>query len=250
LIDNQGRDAVIESVLLAVTPVRTFREDQLRSNATGFFYERGERVFLITAGHVFLDEASGHRPDRIEIQLHIDPADATKVEPVSIPLYRDGEQAWTQAADAGGNVDVAAIEAGPALPGPRRPQSFNPGHLLQDLDEIEIGDPVLIVGFPLGFEDTLHHLPVARQASVASAFGLRFQGQGYFLTDARMHRGTSGAPVVVRSSGAGREALPWTLLGIHSMQMDLSNRDVAADGRLGLNCAWYADVLAVLTAPH
>jgi hypothetical protein len=42
----------------------------------------------------------------------------------------------------------------------------------------------------------LHHLPVARQAVIASAFGSRFQGQGYFLTDARMHRGTSGAPVV------------------------------------------------------
>lgn len=27
-----------------------------------------------------------------------------------------------------------------------------------------------------------------------SLFGLRFQGEGYFLTDARTHRGTSGAP--------------------------------------------------------
>jgi len=48
---------------------------------------------------------------------------------------------------------------------------------------------VPIVGFPLGFHDTLHHLPVVRQAALASSFGLRFPGNGYFLTDARTHRG-------------------------------------------------------------
>ena len=36
---------------------------------------------------------------------------------------------------------------------------------------------MLIVGFPLGFHDWLHHLPVVRQATIASAFGVRFQGQ-------------------------------------------------------------------------
>ena len=55
-----------------------------------------------------------------------------------------------------------------------------------------------MIGFPLGFHDTLHHLPVARGAVIASSFGLRFEGQGYFLTDARTHRGASGAPVVMR----------------------------------------------------
>ena len=61
-----------------------------------------------------------------------------------------------------------------------------------------------MVGFPLGFHDTLHHMPVVRHAVVASSFGLRFQGHGYFLTDARTHRGTSGAPVVMRSEEQDR----------------------------------------------
>jgi hypothetical protein len=46
----------------------------------------------------------------------------------------------------------------------------------------------LFLGFPLGFHDELHHLPVVRQAVIASSFGLRFQGKGYFLTDARTLR--------------------------------------------------------------
>jgi hypothetical protein len=120
---------------------------------------------------------------------------------------------------------------------------------VEQLDEVEVGTRVLIVGFPLGFHDTLHHLPVARQAVIASAFGLRFQGQGYFLTDARMHRGTSGAPVVARMTTprSGREDLPWMLLGVHAARMDVTNRDIELDERLNLNCAWYADVILTLT---
>jgi len=112
---------------------------------------------------------------------------------------------------------------------------------------VEVGASLLIVGFPLGFHDALHHLPVVRQAVIASSFGLRFQGSGYFLTDARTHRGTSGAPVVMRSPTA-EEDLPWKLLGVHAARMDMSSRDLVLDESLGLNCAWYADILLTLTA--
>jgi hypothetical protein len=112
-----------------------------------------------------------------------------------------------------------------------------------------VGSSLLIVGFPLGFHDTVHHLPVVRQAAIASAFGVRFQGQGYFLTDGRTHRGTSGAPVVMREPGPGRNEgeLPWKLLGVHSARMDMRTRDLQQDESLGLNCAWYADILMTLT---
>jgi predicted nucleic acid-binding Zn ribbon protein len=52
------------------------------------------------------------------------------------------------------------------------------------------------VGFALDVHDTLHHMPAVRRAVIASSFGLRLKGHGYFRTDARTHRGTSGAPVV------------------------------------------------------
>jgi S1-C subfamily serine protease len=116
---------------------------------------------------------------------------------------------------------------------------------------VEVGSSLLIVGFPLGFHDALHHLPVVRQAIIASSFGLRFQGKGYFLTDARMHRGTSGAPVVQRAPErrGPRSTLPWMLLGVHSAQFDMGTRDSKIDESLGLNCAWYADILMTLTEP-
>ena len=113
-----------------------------------------------------------------------------------------------------------------------------------------MGDALTIAGFPLGFHDTIHHLAVARGASLASAYGVRFQQQGCFLTDARTHRGSSGSPVVRRRSKDGLAAPTpcWQLLGVHSTRMDMRTRDQTQDESLGLNCAWYADVLATLTA--
>lgn len=110
-----------------------------------------------------------------------------------------------------------------------------------------MGDRLAIPGFQLGFFDTLHHLPVVRQASVASSYGVRFQGQGYFLTDARMHRGSSGSPVLARLEPTSGNRPSWCLLGVHSSRMDMATRDLAQDESLGLNCAWYADVLMALT---
>lgn len=241
---------MIESILLATTQISTFVGFQGLTNATGFFFERDGHLFLITNRHVVLDEPTGHRPDRIEIKLHTNPDNVAETVQFSIPLYVDAVPVWREAVDAAGTVDVVAIALEPtALPTTRLMHAFNPAHLLDDLEDVEVGARVTIVGFPLGFHDTFHHLPVARQAVIASSFGIRFQGQGYFLTDARMHRGTSGAPVVLRlpNGGSGRGELPWRLLGVHAARFDVDNRDETQDARLDLNCAWYADALLVLT---
>jgi hypothetical protein len=168
---------------------------------------------------------------------------------MSLPLYRDGQSLWRQGVDSGGMVDIVALEIDRTVFPDKILSAFAPPHLVTEFDRIEVGTPVLIVGFPLGFHDNLHHLPVARHAVVASAFGIRFQGQGYFLTDAMLHRGVSGAPVVARmmTERSGRADLPWMLLGVHAARMDVTNRDIDQDERLNLNCAWYADVLLTLT---
>ena len=131
-----------------------------------------------------------------------------------------------------------------ALPDESVIRAFSPAHLPNSFDDVQPGESLLVVGFPLGFQDTLHRMPVARHAGLASSFGLRFHGLGYFLTDGRTHRGLSGAPVVKRAGVEGE--LPWKLLGIHSTRL-LGNRDEGQDEALGLNCTWYADILMTLT---
>ena len=239
---------MIEPLLLTTTQLRTFDGPRALTEASGFFYRHGERLFLVTSRHVLFEEAIDHHPDRVELTLHVDPSDMTRVSTLSVLLYDDGLANWRQARDTGGEIDVAALELDTAaMPDDWEGRCFTAEHLVQELQEVSVGDAALIVGFPLGFHDTLHHLPVVRQAGVASSFGVRFQGQGYFLTDARTHRGSSGAPVVQRAPGL-EGPLPWKLLGVHSARMDMSTRDLRVDESLGLNCAWYADILLTLVA--
>jgi hypothetical protein len=239
---------MIEPLLLTTTRVRTFENRRPLTTASGFFFAHDDHLFLVTSRHVVLEPDIGHRPDRIELTLHTDETDLTRIEVLSVLLYRNGLAVWRQARDSGGEIDVAVIELDVArLPRGWKRRCFTAENLVTDMDEVGVGEAALIVGFPLGFHDTMHHLPVVRQAAVASSFGVRFQGQGYFLTDARTHRGSSGAPVVLQAHDHPGP-LPWKLLGVHSARMDMSSRDQEQDESLGLNCAWYADILLTLVA--
>jgi len=196
---------------------------------------------------VLLDPASEHRPNRIELSLHRLGSDLRLRNTVSLWLYGQGLALWRQARDSAGDVDVVALEIPLAvIPADSCWRAFEPRHLMQPGDSVRVGEALLVVGFPLGFYDTLHNLPVVRGAVLGSAFGVRFQGQGCFITDAPLHRGSSGAPVLRHHPGADPE-LPWQLLGVHASRMDMQSRDQQLDASLGLNLAWYADVLLTLT---
>lgn len=247
---GSGPPATVDALLLTTTRITTFSGDRVLTSASGFFFRRGERLFLVSNRHVFADAGSGHSPDRIEIVVHTDVQDLSRHAIVSVPLVRDGVPQWREATDGGGAVDVAVIEIAAAeLPAHALLQAFDETHLEVRDEEVAVGDALTIAGFPLGFQDTIHHLAVARSASIASAYGVRFQRQGCFLTDARTHRGSSGSPVVRRRSAGRSEggAPSWQLLGVHSTRMDMRTRDQFQDEALGLNCAWYADVLDTLT---
>jgi len=240
----------VDPLLLATARVSTFLGTQALTNASGFFFEREERLYLVTSRHVLIDEAAKHFPDRLEIELHLDAVNLTRSTGFSVLLYAHAEAVWHQGRDTASEIDVAVIELDRSkLPASAVFRAFTPAHLHTSFEGVNVGQSLLVSGFPLGFHDAVHHLPVVRQATIASSYGIRFQGQGFFLTDARTHRGTSGAPVVMRDPApVGQGDLPWRLLGVHSARMDMGDRDLVLDESLGLNCAWYADILLTLTA--
>ena len=240
---------MIDDLLLCVARLSTYAGDLFLSTATGFYFKRAGRLYLVTSRHVVCDADSGHHPDRLVVEVHTDRNNLTAVTSCILPLYTNGISRWRQGSDAAGEVDMVVLpiadhelpEAGLIVP-------FTPDHLLAPDEVLAIGTPLVLVGFPLGFQDTLHHLPVARQGMLASSFGFRFQGQGYFLTDARMHRGGSGTPVVAPTGPLPSSQLnSWRLLGVHSARLDLITRDLGIDEALGLNCCWYADMIMTLT---
>ena len=240
--------APLDAPLLATTRLTTYAGSRVLTRASGFCFRSAHRLFLVSNRHVFADVAHTHRPDRIEIGLHTDPLDLTRHVVVSLPLYSADLPQWRAAGD--GEVDIAALEipAG-SLPSDAAVQAFDETHLETRGEHIVTGDALTIAGFPFGFHDTVHHLPVARSAFIASAYGVRFRGLGCFLTDARMHRGSSGSPVLRRRLNDGASAPSWQLIGVHSTRVGLSARDQDPGESLGLNRAWYADVLPSFTGP-
>jgi len=239
--------SAVEPVMLVTTQVSTFAGQLLLTRASGFFFKRDERLYLVTSRHVLSDEPNNHSPDRIELTVHTDAQDLSRCMVLSCLLFQDGKAVWRQGRDSAGSVDVAVLEIDrQALPRDAQLRWFTPDHLLEELQLAGMGAQLVLLGYPLGFHDTVHNLPVARHAIISSAFGVRFQGQGFFLTDGRAHRGSSGSPVLMKVADNGSD-LPWKLLGVHSSRMDMGGRDAVQDESLGLNCAWYADILMTLT---
>jgi len=241
---------MIEPLLLSTSRILTFKGETRLTNASSFFFEIHKRLFLVTSRHVLFDEPTNHFPDRIEIELHTDRNNMAKSVQVSLPLYRQGKSLWRQGLDTAGEIDVAVLHIKrDQMPKNAVFHAFTDRHLLSPTEQVEVGSSLLLVGYPLDFHDTLHHMPVTRHAIIASSFGLRFQGNGYFLTDSRTHRGVSGAPLVMRAPNPDllESDLQWVLLGVHSARLDVGTRDMNLDEVLGLNCAWYADILLTLT---
>ena len=238
----------IDPMFIRVAKVWTFAGTAQLTNATGFFYLDDKCLFLITARHVVMNEATNHRPDSLQVSLHTDANDLRKRADLSIPLYVNGIPQWWQHPKHGGRVDVVAVSINdPRVLSQHFVTTFNSADIAPVEQVLPIGQDVLIVGFPLGFHDTLHNLPIVRSAIIASSYSHPFKGEPYFLTDARLHRGTSGSPVIAHlPSGLtvdGKTEWTWRLMGIHSSALDVSDRDSSKDERLALNITWYASLI-------
>jgi hypothetical protein len=120
---------MIDPLLLAAAQIRTFLGQQLLTSASGFFFERDSRLYLVTSRHVMVDAPSQHYPDRLEIELHVDRENIAESTGFSIPLYRDGTAIWHQGLDAAGEIDVAVVELDrSALPATTVYYAFTPAH--------------------------------------------------------------------------------------------------------------------------
>ena len=131
--------ASADPLFLTTPRVSTFFGTQGLTNASGFFFERDERLYLVTSRHVLIDKATQHAPDRLEIELHVDANDLTRSVRFSILLYEDGKAAWRQGRDAGGDIDVAVLEVDRSrLPASAVIHAFTPAHLVKTFAEVPV----------------------------------------------------------------------------------------------------------------
>ncbi len=242
----------IDPLYIATSRLVGLRGNQDITSATAFFWTDNGRTFVVTNKHVILgDDFANPRPlTSIRLRCHTT-ANLNVSNDIDVSLFNGSSPIWLEHNNA--RVDVVVIPAGPTIFAGLAIHSFSSASLPMANLVIGPGEPLAIIGYPLGFYDQVNNLPVVRSASLASAYRVPFNGLPMFITDAKLHRGTSGAPVVfiARGSWVTTEAamnvgpLPPILLGINS-----STWPVTPDEPLNLNTAWFSSLIGdILSNP-
>lgn len=222
---------------------------------SGFFYKRRGRLYYITNRHLVVKEGTNYHPDEIVLSLLPGGRPGT-CEDVTIGLYDGRRPAWTEHPKYKNGVDVVSIPIERRM-GRYAIRPLTRDDLVPDGVNLDLGQDLLVLGFPQGLGAGASGLPLARSASLASPHRMGLDGSPYMLIDARLHPGTSGSPVLTRSTRLAR--LPdgsyvlspggkKYLVGIHSagVSWEPAGEEQRGDP-LGLHVCWSAELLDAMT---
>jgi S1-C subfamily serine protease len=242
----------LHSCIVSVSLVIQIRAGNVIGSASGFFYKRQGILFLVTNSHVCRHDPTGAFPDLLRLKLHSNPNDLTANADYDVPLYSQGLPLW-KTPPSHPSADVALLKLDINQIANRFTIThWEPNNLFPPKYQLNPGEDVFLMGYPHGFHDTVHNLPVFRNAMIASAHRVPFQGAPMFLTDANLHPGTSGSPVLSKPKNIwvdeqGNSFIDsgtvYYLLGVHLGTYDLTVGTPPRKIPLGLGAAWYADLV-------
>lgn len=159
------------------------------------------KQLLFSNKHVFWgqkDKNSLGITKKLRITLHKKQKDGSfnlgEVEKFKFDLNR-GQDGYTDHPDS--QVDVGCVNISDCF---TKTQVNNRSLELEyfsdfDINEIVIGQRIIFVGYPTGFFDQKHFLPIARFGAIASSPSVDFNGKRQILIDAPVFPGSSGSPV-------------------------------------------------------
>lgn len=244
----------LNEIVATVALVFQIKSGAVVGSATGFFYTRNNELFFVTNQHVVRNDTGGVIPDTLRLRLHTDPNDIAKNADIEIPLYKDTQRLW-KIHPKNQDADIAVLKLDKAqLQAKYFVKAWSAQAFLPKQYPLHPGEDIFIMGFPLGFHDTTHNLPIFRNAMIASSYGVPFQGLPLFLTDANLHPGTSGSPVITKPKSTwvddkGNTNLvtgtTYYLIGVHSGTVDPK---ITGGQQIGLGAAWYAQLIEDIAA--
>lgn len=225
-------------------------------SGSGFFYKSRGRLYYITNRHLVVKESENYYPDEITLSVRTGGRPGL-AEDVPIGLYRGGRAAWMEHPGYGSDVDVVSVPIKDDM-SRYAIRPFTREDLVPNSMHLDLGQDLMVLGFPQGLGAGAHGLPLARNASLASPHRMDLEGKPYVLIDARLHPGTSGSPVLTKSMMLAR--LPdgsyvlspggkKYLVGIHSAAVSwppAGGGKIQGDP-LGLHCCWFAELLDDMT---
>ena len=192
------------------TPVLLVNGTRTVSQGTGFFFAsttidgKPDTVFLVTNYHVVTGRpplTPGPRAgDRIRFILHENPAELTRVRQIELPLYdQRGDPLWV-ASEAVPKADVVLVPVPPEAYRDIALLVFTEAHTRGDI-RIRPSSGATLLGYPYGFYDESHFLPVWKTGHVASEPSVDFNDLPTFLVDVSAFPGMSGSPVLAVANG-------------------------------------------------
>jgi hypothetical protein len=208
----RGQEPRVDPQSLMTTPVHLFKGAREVSQGTGFFYgnmradQPGEidTVFLVTNYHVL----TGHAPkvktaasgDRIRFLLHNDENDLENVRWIELPLYDAHDNPIWVASETYASSDVVLVPLPASTYSRIKLYVFTEAHTLTPI-RIRPTSGATLLGYPYGFFDRKHWLPIWKTGHVASEPDVDFEGEPTFLVDVSAFPGMSGSPVLAVANG-------------------------------------------------
>lgn len=195
--------SITEQLAFSTVRINIEYNDGTTGVSTGFFFilkERGDDYVpvIVTNKHVVLNATRGEffltvkGPDGMPIM--------GKTQRVVVENFQD---AWVLHPDP--SVDLAVMPIAPLV---RKAEengtslfylSFKRNMLLSenDYDEINYVEDVLMVGYPIGIQDTVNNMPIFRRGITATYLKNDYEGRKEFVIDAACFPGSSGSPVLL-----------------------------------------------------
>lgn len=222
-------------------------------HGSGFVWKEGKVSFLVTCKHLLFGKDFVENPSMVSyLELNFlvygNPVNGLLPEPETpSPLnpkkcritLSPNDKRILKHADK--TVDVVLVDLSECDLKDSFVYSFSKRNLPGPDLNIGPGDPLIVVGYPLDFWDNFTNLPLARSASLASAWGLPYKEKQIFLTDAVLHGGMSGSPIIfdpkfliTRRGIKLRTGRPLVILGMHSGK----DPTLFSESDINLNKSW------------
>lgn len=268
-----------DDMLYGMTTIIESHIGSYKSQGSGFFYNvLGEKnplekeqwvdiegIWLVTNRHVALPKINDREliPDIFTFNMRQIINNEVKWLPISISK---DEYKQRLKVHRNSTVDVAVIEIEDLIRDQveaKVPLMDFSGLTSDHLPEksrltINVGDDILVAGYPRGFYDKVNKFPIVKAGIISSKWGCNFNGNPLFLIDSKLFPGSSGSVVLTKPQHIGlidehlmfNEKGEYIFLGIYSGEpifqnapIELEDITIIKKDSYNVGAVWYSTLV-------